>query len=225
MAKILVADDDQELVTSVKTWLEHNRYIVDTAVDGDEAKEYIRQGDYDAIVLDWSMPGLTGLEVCQWCRLNGVSTPILILTGKDEIQDKVKGLDAGADDYLTKPFSLHELVARIKALMRRGGTIAPRVVSVGPLSIDPDAHKVLVDGKELRLTPTEFSLLEFLARHPGQVFSADALISRNWETSSQISPDTVRVHIKRLREKFAEAGYEGLVENIHGVGYKLTLEK
>lgn len=224
MPKILVADDDQELLSSVKQWLEHHRFIVDTALDGDETKEFIRQGGYDVLILDWSMPGPSGLELCQWCRVNGNATPILMLTGKGEVEDKVKGLNAGADDYLTKPFSLLELLARVKALMRRGGEIVSSVVTVGPLTINPDTHKVTLGEHELKLTPTEFTLLEFLAKHPDQVFSADALISRNWESSAQISPDTVRVHIKRLREKFSDVGYSGLLENIHGVGYKLAIE-
>lgn len=225
MAKILVADDDQELLTSVRQWLEHHKFIVDTAVDGNEAKEFIRQSSYDVLILDWRMPGLSGLELCQWCRSNGIALKILMLTGRDDVQDKIKGLDAGADDYLTKPFNLLELLARVKALMRRGSELLPTVISVGELTIAPDSHRVVLGGHELRLTPTEFTLLEFLARHPGQVFSADALISRNWESSAQISPDTVRVHIKRLREKFSDVGFSGLLENIHGVGYKLAISE
>ncbi len=222
MPKVLLADDDPELLQSVSAWLQHHKYNVDMASDGAEAKEYMSQIEYDVLVIDWTMPSVSGIELCQWFRARGGTTPILILTGKDEISDKEKGLDSGADDYLTKPFDLRELTARLNALMRRGKVLATRVLQVGPLTIDPDAHRVMVDGGEMKLTATEFAVLEFMGRHPDQVFSADALIARVWKTSSEISTDTVRVYVKRLREKFEAVGYPGLLTNVHGVGYKLV---
>lgn len=222
MPKVLLADDDPELLQSVSAWLQHHKFNVDLASDGAEAKEYMSQIEYDVLVIDWTMPAVSGIELCQWYRSRGGTTPILILTGKDEISDKEKGLDSGADDYLTKPFDLRELTARVNALMRRGKVMVSRVAKVGPLTIDPDAHKAMVDGKEMKLTATEFSVLEFMARHPDQVFSADALIARVWKTSSEISTDTVRVYVKRLREKLEAAGHPGLLTNVHGVGYKLV---
>lgn len=222
MPKVLLADDDPELLQSVSAWLQHHKFNVDLAGDGAEAREYISQIEYDVLIIDWTMPVMSGIELCQWYRSRGGTTPILMLTGKDEISDKEKGLDSGADDYLTKPFDLRELTARLNALMRRGKVLATRVAQVGPLTIDPDAHRVLVDGNEMKLTATEFSVLEFMARHPDQVFSADALIARVWKTSSEISTDTVRVYVKRLREKLDTAGYPGLLTNVHGVGYKLV---
>lgn len=222
MPKVLLADDDPELLQSVSTWLQHHKFNVDMASDGAEAREYMSQIEYDVLVIDWTMPAVSGIELCQWYRARGGTTPILILTGKDEISDKEKGLDSGADDYLTKPFDLRELLARVNALMRRGKVLATRVATVGPLTIDPDAHRVICDGKELKLTATEFSVLEFMARHPDQVFSADALIARVWKTSSDISTDTVRVYVKRLREKLEAAGHPGLLTNVHGVGYKIV---
>lgn len=223
MPKVLLADDDPELLQSVSAWLEHHKWNVDLASDGAEAREYMTQVQYDVLVIDWTMPEVSGIELCQWYRSRGGTTPILILTGKDEISDKEKGLDSGADDYLTKPFDLRELTARLNALMRRGKVLASRVANVGPLTIDPDAHKVLIDGKEMKLTATEFAVLEFLGRHPDQVFSAEALIGRVWKTSSEISTDTVRVYVKRLREKLESAGYPKLLVNVHGVGYKLDV--
>jgi DNA-binding response OmpR family regulator len=222
MPKVLLADDDPELLQSVSAWLQHHKYNVDMASDGAEAREYMSQIEYDVLVIDWTMPSVSGIELCQWFRARGGTTPILILTGKDEISDKEKGLDSGADDYLTKPFDLRELTARLNALMRRGKVLATRVLQVGPLTIDPDAHRVMVDGNEMKLTATEFAVLEFMGRHPDQVFSADALIARVWKTSSEISTDTVRVYVKRLREKFEAAGYPGLLTNVHGVGYKIV---
>jgi OmpR-family two-component system manganese-sensing response regulator len=223
MAKVLVADDDRELVDSVKSWLEHEQFKVDTAFDGLEAKEFMLQGEYDVVILDWAMPSLTGVDVCKWFRLKGGTTPVLLLTGKDGIDNIETGLDSGADDYLTKPFSLRELTARLRALTRRGSVLVSSTITIGPLKIDPDTHVVLLDGTEVKLTATEFSLLEYMAKHPNQVFSADALIVRVWKTSAQISPDTVRVYIRRLREKFEAAGHPGLLTNLHGVGYKLAL--
>ncbi len=223
MPKLLLADDDTQLRQLVGDWLEHEQYTVDLAADGAEGKEYLLSGTYDVLVLDWNMPEITGLDLCKWFRAKGGSTPILMLTGKDEIQDKETGFGAGVDDYLTKPFELRELVARIRALMRRGSVAITRTVTVGPLIIDPDAHTVTVDTKPMNLTATEFAVLEYLGRHPNQVFSPNALLDRVWSSSSEVSPDTVRVYIKRLRSKFGELGYPDLIQNVHGVGYKLSI--
>ena len=222
MPKILVADDDLELLESVRTWLEHNRFVVDVAADGRDAREFMTQFQYDVLVIDWRMPEVNGLDLCLWFRATGGQTPILMLTGKTEIEDKEAGLDAGADDYLTKPFALRELTARLNALTRRGKVLASRVRKVGPLTVDPDAHTALIDGAALKLTVTEFAILEFLARHQERVFSSEAIIRHVWTASSQISPDTVRVHIKRLREKLEVFGHPHLLVNLHGVGYKLA---
>lgn len=223
MPKLLFADDDSQLRSVVGDWLEHEQYNVDLAIDGGEGKEFLLSGQYEVLILDWNMPELSGLELCKWFRARGGSTPILMLTGKDEIQHKEEGFNAGVDDYLTKPFELRELSARLRALLRRGAVATSRVLTVGPLTIDPDAHTVMVDDKPLTLTGTEFSVLEFLARHPNQVFNPNALLDRVWSSSSDVSPDTVRVYIKRLRAKFDALNHSELIQNIHGVGYKLNI--
>lgn len=223
MPKLLLADDDSQLRQLVGDWLEHEQYNVDLAADGAEGKEYLLAGKYDILVIDWTMPEISGLDLCKWFRAKGGTTPILMLTGKDEIQDKETGFGAGVDDYLTKPFELRELTARLRALLRRGSVLTTRVITVGPLIIDPDAHTVLVDNQPMTLTATEFAVLEFLARHPNQVFNPNALLDRVWSSQSEVSPDTVRVYIKRLRVKFETVGHPELIQNIHGVGYKLNI--
>ena len=223
MPKLLLADDDNQLRQLVGDWLEHENYNVDLAADGPEAKEYLLSGDYDVLILDWSMPEPTGIELCKWFRAKGGMTPIIMLTGKDEIEHKEVGFGAGVDDYLTKPFELRELAARLRALLRRGTVATSRTVKAGPLVLDPDTHTATVDNGPLTLTATEFAVLEFLGRHPNQVFNANALLDRVWSSSSEVSPDTVRVYIKRLRAKFEAIGYPELIQNIHGVGYKLNV--
>lgn len=221
MPKLLLADDDNQLRSLVGDWLEHQQYTVDLAIDGAECKQFLTTTQYDVLILDWTMPEISGIEICRWFRGRGGSTPILMLTGKDEIEDKEKGFSSGVDDYLTKPFDLRELAARLRALLRRGSVATSRIVQVGPLMIDPDTHTLTVDKTPLALTATEFAVLEYLARHPNQVFNATALLDRVWTSSSEVSPDTVRVYIKRLRAKFEAIGHGDLIQNIHGVGYKL----
>jgi two-component system OmpR family response regulator len=146
-----------------------------------------------------------------------------MLTGKGDIEDKIVGFEAGVDDYLTKPFDLRELLSRLNALLRRGTVSPTRVTTVGPLKLDPDRHRVDAGGAELKLTATEFALLDCLCRRPNHVFSPGALLGRVWDSSSEVSPDTVRVYIRRLRDKLSAVGHPDLIENVHGVGYKLSL--
>jgi DNA-binding response OmpR family regulator len=222
MPKALLADDDARLRQLVADWLEHHQFNLDTVSDGLAAQEMLGHSTYDVLILDWDMPGMTGVDVCRWFRSRGGTTPILMLTGKNTIDEKEDSFGAGVDDYLTKPFELRELSMRLTALLRRGSVAPSRKVQAGPLEIDPEAHSALVNGAPLKLTATEFAVLEFLSRHPNLVFSADALIDRVWGSSSEISPDTVRVYIKRLREKLGTAGHGELLQNVHGVGYKFV---
>jgi DNA-binding response OmpR family regulator len=223
MPKALLADDDARLRQLIGDWLEHHQFTLDVVSDGVQAQEMLGHGVYDVLIFDWDMPGMNGVDLCRWFRGRGGTTPVLMLTGKNSIDEKEDGFSAGVDDYLTKPFELRELTARLTALLRRGNVAPTRKVQAGPLSIDPDAHAASVDGTPLKLTATEFAVLEFMSRHPNQVFSADALIDRVWKSSSEISPDTVRVYIKRLREKLMALGHGELIQNVHGVGYKLVL--
>ena len=226
MPKVLFVDDDEQLRTVVSDWLEHERFIVDLAGDGNEGKEKLAFSTYDLIVLDWNLPGMSGIEICRWFREQGGNTPVLMLTGKDQIEDKETGFDAGADDYLTKPFQIRELIARLNALQRRGGMVTPtRNLQIGTLVLDPVGHCAKIDGKNMQLTPTEFDILEFFLRHPDQVFSAETLIDRLWKDGASVSPDNVRVYIKRLRSKLELFGHGALLKNVHSVGYKLSAEE
>jgi DNA-binding response OmpR family regulator len=226
MPKILIVDDDQELQVMVADFLEHHRFTVESALTGLDARERISAFSYDVIVLDWGLPGDSGLEICRWYRSRGGQTPILILTGKDKIDDKESGFDSGADDYLTKPFDVRELLARLNALLRRGGLVSPsRVLTLGNLTLDPVAHSARLDGNDIQLTPKEFDILEFFMAHPDQLFSAEMLLDRLWRDGADIAPDTVRVYIKRLREKLKLYGSEALIVNVHGLGYKLICNR
>ncbi|HEY9733440.1 MAG TPA: response regulator transcription factor [Drouetiella sp.] len=223
MAKVLVADDDEQLRALVVDWLESQKFEVESVNSGSACKIVLENRNFDVMILDWQMPGLSGVDVCRWFRERGGTTPVLMLTAKDEIKDKEIGFGAGVDDYLTKPFLMRELSARLSALLRRG-TVAPSLtVEVGPLKVDPDQHVVTVNGAPLKVSPTEFSILEFLARHQGQVFDTNTLLDRVWKSSADVSPDTVRVYIRRLRDKLTDAGHPTMLQNIHGVGYKLQL--
>ena len=224
MAKILLADDDTELTEGLCDWLSDEDHVVDTAENGEDALALMQRFPYDLIILDWKMPGLTGVEVCNRYRKDGGVAPIIMLTAKGEIADKEQGLDSGADDYLVKPFQPRELSARIRALMRRPRSVEASVLQVGNISMDPDAFKVTRSGHEVQLSKKEFALLELFMRNPGHVFSIDALIDKIWASEKEASPDTVRVHLTRLRGKIEIDGLPTLIKTVHGVGYKLDTE-
>lgn len=224
MAKILIVEDDPELSGVLQDWLVSEHHVVDTVDDGTEADQLLRHYAFDLVVLDWDLPGMLGVEVCRQFRSRGGSTPILMLTGKGEIKDKTTGLDAGADDYLTKPFHPDELSARVRALLRRPAPVtATNELKAGDLVLEPGTYRVMRAGKDIRLLPKEFALLEFLMRHPNVVFSAEALIDRVWSSDSDASPDTVRTNIKRLRQKIDTEGQRPMIATVHGVGYKLEV--
>jgi len=223
MPKLLLIDDDVPLLTAVADSLKTQHFTVDTACDGTKAQGMLRETTYDLIVVDWGIPGLSGLDLCKWFRGRGGTTPMLMLTGKADIEDKETGFNAGVDDYLTKPFDVKELALRLNALLRRGGVVVPtRVLQLGNLSVDPSTHRAMVEGKDLELTPKEFDILEFFIRHQNQVFSLENLIDRLWKSGAEVSTETVRVFIRRLRDKLEKHGCGALIKNVHGVGYKLS---
>ncbi len=221
MAKILMVEDEADLAFPVKDWLSREQHLVELSDNGNDALGKLRVYKYDLIILDWMLPGTSGVDVCKRFRQNGGTTPILMLTAKTEITDKETGLDAGADDYLTKPFHLKELAARVRALLRRHVQSSDAILRMGDVVIDTLARKVMVAGAEIHLVPKEYSLLEFFMRHPNQVFSADALIDRVWASDTLASPDTIRTYIKLLRKKLDSDGKEPIIRTVHGVGYKL----
>ncbi len=221
MARILLADDDQQLCGLVEDWLVHENYTVDVAYSGGTAEELLKTYEYDVIILDWDMPEKKGIDVCKAYRDRGGTAPILMLTGKSTIDSKETGLDAGADDYLTKPAELRELSARIRALLRRKTSKPVVTVTVADLVLDTSARKITRNGKEIELWPIEFALLEFLMRHPNQVFNSDALLHQVWKSEASAGPEAVRTTIKRLRKRIDEGREDSLIKNIYGFGYKL----
>lgn len=221
MARILVVEDDSEIAGVVKDWLEAENYSVDLVIDGEEALYFLKSCQYDVVVLDWELPKVSGVEVCRRYRTGGGKTPIIMLTGRRDVQDRISGLDAGCDDYLPKPFEVSELSARIRALLRRPHAVLDNTLKVGALVMETDKKRVFLDGKEVYLLPKELQVLEFFMRHPGQVFSAEAIVTRVWPAESDASPDVVKVYINRLRKRLDSGSGESVFRTIHGLGYKL----
>lgn len=224
MAKILVVDDDTLLANMIADFLRAQQYTIEVVYNGADAEELLSNYHYDAVVIDWGLPEKTGIEVVKKFRFEGGTSPVLMLTGRDTIDEKETGLDNGADDYLTKPFHMKELSARLRALLRRMAPSKKPTLEAGDLSLDPVAHKVTRGGEELSLHPREFALLEHLMRNPNQVFSAENLLDRVWKSDSSVGPEGVRASIKRLRKKVDVEGKESVIETVYGVGYKLTIE-
>lgn len=216
MAKILLVEDDKSLTNVIKDWLAHDRHTVEVVHDGQLAIAQLRVYKYDLIVLDIMLPGMTGIEIIKEFRAKGGTTPVIFLTGKDHVDEKELGLDSGADDYLTKPFESKELAARIRALLRRPAQYSGTQLKVGELLLDPGTLSVEENGRSVRLRPREFAVLEFLARHPNQAFSAEVLLDRVWHSETDTTEETVRVTIKRLRSKLGEASP---ITTVHGAGY------
>lgn len=220
--RILVVDDEPALRESVARSLRFEGYVVDTAADGVEALEKLPDVRPDALVVDVMMPRLDGVEVCRRVRDNDDRTPILLLTARDSVQDRVRGLDAGADDYLVKPFALEELLARLRAMLRRGsGPSGEPPLVVGDLRIDPQTWTVTRGGRKLTLTRTEFNLLEYLARHREQVLTRGQLYEGVWGWDLEGSSNSVDVFIGYLRKKLEADGELRLLHTVRGVGYVL----
>jgi DNA-binding response OmpR family regulator len=202
--------------------LENERYVVDTAFDGEEGIEKAGSGTYDLIVLDVMLPRRNGVEVCRWLRVHKVATPILMLTARDQLEDKVAGLDAGADDYLTKPFDFEELLARLRALSRRApATPQEPVLQVGDLMLDLSRHEVQRNGQPIVLTVREFTLLEYLMRHPGQALSRAQITNHVWPYDSDAVSNIVDIYIHYLREKIDRGFDVPLIQTIRGIGYSI----
>lgn len=222
MPKVLVVEDDAGLNRMIREWLVFSeRHTVEYAEDGNSGLDKLLFTEYDAIVLDWELPGRSGIEVLKEYRSSGGKAPVLMLTGKGGIVDKETGFDAGADDYLTKPFHMKELSARLRALIRRAGGTVSNVLQLRDIALEPGAFKVTRSGREIQLLPREFALLEFFMRHPDQVFSADTLLSRVWSSDSDATVDAITTCIKRIRKKMDVEGQASIIKTVHGVGYKM----
>ena len=222
MAKILIVEDDSHLLSDVVDWLEFEQHTVESVGDGKEADERLKFYKYDLVVLDWELPSMHGIEVCKRYRAGGGLTPILMLTGKGHINEKEQGLDAGADDYLTKPFHLKELSARIRALLRRPATMTGAVLEVAGLKLDTNTKKLAKNDREISLTPKEYALLEFFMKHPNEVFSQEALLERVWSSESESSVFSVYTAVKSLRKKISDGDEKKCaLATVHGLGYRL----
>ncbi len=222
--RILVVEDEPAIAAAIRTILEQASYAVDVAGDGRDAMVWAETYAYDMIVLDRVLPGLDGLTVCRRLRSNGVNAPILMLTALDAIEDRVGGLDAGADDYLAKPFAATELLARVRALRRRGAGEPVPVIRIGALQLDPASREVKRGDDLIRLTAKEFAMLEVLVRHPGQVFTQERLIEAVWDADYAAESNIVEVYIRSLRRKLDGGRRDGAIETIRGAGYRLRAE-
>ena len=219
--KILVVDDEPQLRRALERALKLEGYDVGTAEDGDRALEAVSAAPPDAIVLDVLMPGRDGLEVCRELRSRGDHTPVLMLTARDAVQDRVDGLDAGADDYVVKPFALEELLARLRALLRRSEGGGAEALSHSDLTLDPSTREVRRGGRELELTKTEFALLELLLRHPRQVLTRSQIFESVWGYDFGPRSNSLEVYIGYLRRKTEDGGEPRLIQTVRGIGYSL----
>ena len=220
--KILLVEDDAYLAEALSEAIADQLYVVEIATDGEAAWEQIRAIEYDLILLDFMLPKLNGIQLCHRLRSHSYSVPILMITARDTSTDKVLGLDAGADDYMVKPIDLQELLARIRALLRRGSTSSPPILEWGELHLDPALYEVTYQERLLRLTPKEYSLLELLLRNGRRILSRSMIIEHLWSLDNPPEEDTVKAHIKSLRQKFRTVGApDNLIETVHGLGYRL----
>lgn len=220
--RILLVEDNARLAEALLEALTDQLYVVDVVKDGEFAWDQVKAIAYDLILLDVMLPKLDGISLCQRLRHHGYSLPVLMLTARDTSTDKVNGLDAGADDYVVKPFDLQELLARIRALLRRGSSTSPPILTWGKLLLNPSTYEVTYLDVPLQLTPKEFSLLELLLRNGRRVLSRAVIIDSLWKSESSPEEDTVKAHIKSLRQKLRTvAAPEDFIETVHGLGYRL----
>jgi len=221
--KILVVEDEHKIANSIKKGLEQESYAVDVAYDGTNGYDLASVEKYDAIVLDLMLPVMDGLEICRKLRAENIHTPILILTAKGELDDKVKGLNFGADDYLVKPFAFAELLARLKALLRRPKNSLGTILMIGDLSLNNVTYEVRRAGKEIKLSKQEFALLEYLLRHKNTILTKEQIINNIWDYDADVLPNTVEVYIGYLRNKIDRPFPKSpaLIQTIRGFGYKI----
>ncbi len=219
--RILVVEDELKMAALIRRGLEEDGKAADIAGKGEEALAMAGATEYDAIILDVMLPGMDGFEVCRRLRANDVWAPVLMLTARDAVEDRIAGLDTGADDYLTKPFSFAELLARLRALVRRGPLEKPAILEVGTLRLDPATHQVWRGDTEVSLSAKEFSLLETLMRQPGRVFSRFDLLEHAWDYAYENRSNIIEVYIRYLREKVDRPFGVKTIETVRGAGYRL----
>jgi two-component system copper resistance phosphate regulon response regulator CusR len=220
--RVLLVEDDLGIISFLEKGLREAKYALDVAQDGDDALYKISLNEYDAIILDIMIPGRDGLEVCRELRSLGSKVPVIMLTARDDVQDRVLGLDVGADDYLTKPFQVSELLARLRAVMRRGPALKSTVIEIGDLRIDTSAQTVNRDGRALSLTAREYALIEYLARNADRVVSRSELTEHVWDERYDSYSNVIDVHINHLRQKIDRESERPLIHTRRGVGYILS---
>ena len=225
--RILLVEDEPDLGAIIERTLVREKYIVDWMKDGEAAWECLQSSwaQYTVIIVDWLLPKLSGLDLCKRLRETGSTLPILMLTARDRIEDRVKGLDAGADDYLVKPFSNAELLARLRALQRRSPHLQSRQLTLGHFTLNYDSFSITADNKTtVSLTAKEFQLLEFFMQHPQQILSRDQILYQVWAIDTDLKSNVVSAQMRLLRRKLAVCGGEDLIETVHGLGYRLVVE-
>ena len=221
--RVLIAEDEVATAKALKLLLEKSKYSVDIVHNGNDAWDYVSDGGYEVVVLDIMMPGMNGIEVLKKMRNNGIKTPVLMLTAKAEIEDRVAGLEAGADDYLPKPFATNELIARIKALGRRSENYTDSVKKAGNLELDGNRYEMRVKDKSISLSNKEYQLMELFVLHPGFVFSTEHLMDKIWGLDSESDIDVVWTHIGFVRKKLRSLDANVEIKTIRGAGYSLEV--
>ena len=219
--RILFADDDRELCRAARTLLEHEGYAVETVYNGSDALEMAETGSFDGIILDWMMPEMSGISVLGELRRNGITTPCLMLTARTEVEDRVAGLDTGADDYLSKPFNTTELLARLRAMIRRHEVYAPETVCFGDLTLNKGTMDLHCREASVRLGNKAFRLMEMLMENPHRVFTIDQVINRVWGWDNETELNLLWVTVSQLRKKLSELGTTVVINAVRGVGYSL----
>ncbi len=221
--RLLIAEDDPDIVRALTALFEHNKYTVDAVSDGRAAFEHGMSGNYDGIILDIMMPGMDGLEVLRRLRASSVKTPILFLTAKGDVEDRVDGLDAGADDYLPKPFAVSELLARVRAMLRRRASYQNEVLAFGGLELDPASFEISFRGSSLRLSSREFQMMQLLMQSPGIIIPTDQFMEKIWGWDSEVEVSIVWVYISNLRKKIHRLSAPVGIRAVRGVGYCMEL--
>ncbi|PMB00788.1 DNA-binding response regulator [Fischerella thermalis CCMEE 5268] len=228
--RVLLVEDEPDLGAAIKRTLTQQKYLIDWVVDGNDAWAYLENSwtQYTLAIFDWMLPGISGLELCKRLRYHKNPLPVLMLTAKDSMEDKVAGLDAGADDYLVKPFGMAELLARLRALQRRSPQFQPQELTVGKLTLDYGNNIVVSQNaggnkQEISLTNKEFQLLEYFMKHPNQIITTEQIRNQLWEVSAEPISNVVAAQIRLLRRKLVNSGCENIIETLHGMGYRLNL--
>jgi DNA-binding response OmpR family regulator len=228
--RVLLVEDEPDLGSAIKRTLNQQKYLVDWVIDGNEAWVYLENSpaQYTVAILDWMLPGFSGLELCKQLRYKGNPLPILMLTAKDRMEDRVAGLDAGADDYLIKPFGMVELLARLRALQRRSPHFQPQQLTVSNLTLDYGNSRVVRETstgeqENIPLTNKEFQLLEYFFKHPNQILTTEQIRNQIWEVNAESSSNVVAAQIRLLRRKLTNSHCPNLIETLHGMGYRLNL--